>query len=186
MDSKAAAYAQFLNTHDSASFNRVVAQFTSLLYYYANTIIASPEEAEEIVSDVFIKLWQQRGRLPDVPYINFYLLKAVKNTALNYLKRNSRRAANHAVWEVAVNTREARNPENLLISKEHLARIRSAIAALPPRCRQVFILVKEEGLSYEEAAWLLDISKATVNVQMTIAMKKIWEALHPILQLSNS
>lgn len=73
-----------------------------------------------------------------------------------------------------------------MISKEHLDLIQAAIRSLPPRCRQIFVLVKEEGLSYEEVATLLDISKATVNVQMTLALKKMWLSLGTTLLYSYS
>ena len=168
------------------SFKRLMRSYGPSLHYFAGSIVENQQEAEEIVADVFIKIWQQRGSHPAPDNTKLYLLKAVKNTALNYLKSKGRRAAHEAVWEVQVNNLHARNPADILISKEELRSIQAIINSLPPRCRQIFVLVKDEGLSYQEVAQLLDISKATVNVQMTLAMKKIWGALTPSLKVSHS
>lgn len=167
------------------SFKCMMNEFGPSLHYFANSITDNPQEAEEIVSDVFIKIWQQRANLPPPDNIRFYLFKAVKNTALNYLKSKGRRAANLAAWELQV-SRHGQNPEEIMISKEDVTSIQSVIDQLPPRCRQIFILVKEDGLTYEQVAHLLDISKATVNVQMTLAMKKIWGALNTALKVFHS
>lgn len=179
-------YITFWKTGDMGSFKVLMKEFGPTLHYFANSIVDNQQEAEEIVSDVFIKIWQQRENLPTPDNIKFYLFKAVKNTALNYLKSKGRRSANLAAWEVQVSPFHEQNPEDIMISKEDVTSIQSLIRNLPPRCRQIFILVKEDGLSYEQVAHLLDISKATVNVQMTLAMKKIWAALNTALKVSHS
>ena len=69
------------------------------------------------------------------------------------------------------------NPEQAFITREMDARIRAAIDALPPRCKMVFKLVKEDGLSYKEAAEVLGLSVGTVDNQLVIAIKKIASAL---------
>lgn len=161
-------------------------EFTPSLTYFAGSIAGNEAEAEEIVADVFIKIWQQRQQTTAPNDVRYYLFKAVKNTALNYLKRNGRRLTHHNEWQIQVSKVAPQNPQDLMISKERLHEINAAIRSLPPRCRQVFILVKEEGLTYEQVATLLDLSKATVNVQMTLALKKIWTALGTSLQYSYS
>lgn len=185
MGSSLSTYLSFLTMGDEKAFKAFMTEFSASLHHFAFSMVGDSREAEEIVSDVFVKIWQQRERLP-VEGFKYYLYKAVKNTALNYLKRSGRQAAHRVAWEVQVNRTPTPTPEELFISKEHLGMIRQAIQGLPPRCRQVFILVKEEGLSYEEVASLLEISKATVNVQMTIAVKKIWNTLDPVLNISRS
>jgi len=186
MSIESLSYNTFWKTGDMKSFKCMMNEFGPSLHYFADSIAGNLQEAEEIVSDVFIKIWQQRENLPPPDNIKFYLFKAVKNTALNYLKNKGRRAANLAAWELQVNLRHAQNPEEIMISKEDLTSIRSVIGQLPPRCRQIFILVKEDGLTYEQVAHLLDISKATVNVQMTLALKKVWGALNTALKVSQS
>lgn len=179
-------YSTFWKTGDIGSFKCLMNEFGPALHYFADSMVGNLQEAEEIVSDVFIKIWQHRENLPPPDNIRFYLFKAVKNTALNYLKSKGRRTANLAAWELQVKRLHGPNPEEIMISKEDVTSIQSAIRQLPPRCRQIFILIKEDGLTYEQVAHLLDISKATVNVQMTLAMKKIWGALNTALKVSHS
>jgi RNA polymerase sigma-70 factor (family 1) len=186
MSSEQPSYNTFWKTGDMGSFKCLMKEFGPALHYFADGMTGNRQEAEEIVSDVFIKIWQQRENLPPPDNIKFYLFKAVKNTALNYLKSKDRRASHHSAWEVQVKRLQGRNPEEIMISKEEVTSIQSVIRGLPPRCRQIFILVKEDGLTYEQVAHLLDISKATVNVQMTLAMKKIWGALDTALKVSHS
>lgn len=171
---------------DQQALKKLVIHFSPSLHRFAFSMMGNMQEAEEIVSDVFVNLWRQRVNLPAVNVLKYYLYKSVRNTALNYIKQNNRRSAGHYSWEVTVRDGEMPTPEDFLISKEQLVFIRDAIRALPPRCQEVFMLVKEEGLSYAEVADLLNISVATVNVQITIALKKIWKTLDPVLQLPTS
>lgn len=179
-------YTSFWPTGDLSLFKQMMKEFTPSLTYFAGSIAGNEAEAEEIVADVFIKIWQQRQQTKAPNDVRYYLFKAVKNTALNYLKRNGRRLTHHNEWQIQVSKVAPQNPQDLMISKERLHEINAAIRSLPPRCRQVFILVKEDGLTYEQVATLLDLSKATVNVQMTLALKKIWTALGTSLQYSYS
>lgn len=186
MSSKAADYSSFWALGDLAVFKQMMKAFSPSLRYFACSIVGNEAEAEEVVADVFIRIWQQRTKVIPPDNVQYYLFKAVKNTALNYLKQNGRRQTHLAAWEVEVSHHRAQSPEDILINKEQLDHIQAAIQSLPPRCRQIFVLVKEEGFSYEQAATLLDLSKATVNVQMTIALKKIWAALGSTLKYSYS
>lgn len=179
-------YVQQLAHGDQQALRKLVLHFSPSLHRFAFNMTGNMQEAEEIVSDVFVKLWRQRVNLPAINALKYYLYKSVRNTALNYIKQNNRRSAGQYNWEVTVRNGGMPTPEDFLISKEQLVFIRDAIRALPPRCQEVFMLVKEEGLSYAEAADLLDISVATVNVQITIALKKIWKTLDPVLQLPAS
>ena len=177
---------QKLALGDQRALKPLILHFSPSLHRFAYGMVGEEQEAEEIVSDVFVKLWAQHHQLPPAGALKYYLYKAVRNTALNYIKRNNRRGAGHYKWEVLVRSSGTPTPEDFLITKENLLSIRNAIQALPPRCQEIFCLVKEEGLSYAEVASLLDISVATVNVQITIALKKIWAALEPVLQLPAS
>ncbi|MGO4294872.1 RNA polymerase sigma-70 factor [Chitinophaga sp. RAB17] len=186
MSSKEQDYYSFWALGDLAAFKQMMKAFSPSLKYFACSIVGNEAEAEEVVADVFIKIWQQRVDITPPDNLQYYLFKAIKNTALNYLKSNGRRTTHYAAWEVQVSRHGVQSPEDILISKEQLDHIRSAIQSLPPRCRQIFVLVKEEGFTYEQVAALLDLSKATVNVQMTIALKKIWSALGPSIKYSYS
>ncbi len=165
------------------AFRQIVHQFGDRLFQFAFQMVSNREDAQEIISDVFLKVWQLRQQLPPADRFVYYLYKAVKNTGLNYLKKNNRnKAIATDLYQVAPSLNASQTPEDYIISEENLNHIRNAINGLPPRCRQIFLLIKEDQLSYKQTAELLDISEATVNVQITIALKKINTALIPSLQ----
>lgn len=152
------------------------------MFRFAYSFVKSKEAAEEIVSDAFIKLWEQGTRLSEIDNIKAYLFTVTKNLSLNYITRNYKQIQlsiddldfdEVIVWE---------NPEALFMSGEAVGRIRNAIKALPPQCRIIFQLVKIEGLSYQEAATALGISHSTVRNQMAIGLRKMTESL-PALDL---
>lgn len=175
-----------ISNGDEHAFRQVMHRFGDRLYQFALGIVKTPQDAEEIVSDVFLKIWHLRKQLPESEQFPFYLYRAVKHTSLNYLKKKTRKKEVEAAYTLQAVPYLSRTPEEMVISKENLLQINQAINDLPLRCRQVFILVKEDRLSYRQVAELLDISTATVNAQMTIAVKKIWHSLDAALQESPS
>ena len=167
--------------NDQLAFRQLFLHFCDRLIHFAGTFLSSREEAEEAVSDVFIKLWQHREKLPEIANLQTYLYKAVKNTALNYQARIKHIYTDIDHISVKINA-QAPSPEEALISRENLQQIEQAVNRLPPRCKLIFKLVKEDNLSYREVADILDISMTTVNVQMSIALRKLGKAIdlsHP-------
>ena len=150
------------------------------LYQFAYSFVHSKENAEEIGNDVFFALWQKRESLHTIQNIQVYLYVAVKNASLNYLRKNN--------LQVPVSVDELNvdhfpmvaNPELLLIQRELQQQVREAIEQLPPRCRLIFKLVKEDGLSYKEVATILDLSVKTIDSQLCLALKKLAIILQPI------
>jgi RNA polymerase sigma-70 factor (family 1) len=155
------AYAQLYNL----LFNR--------LHRFSIAFVKSGEAAEEIVSDVFIKLWQIRDRLTEIGNLKVYLYAITRNFSFNYLTRHYKKVVlslDEADPDVLVNLDD---PETLCISAEMVEKIKEAIARLPPQCRIIFQLVKEEGMRYKEVAEVLHLSTLTVRNQVAIATRKI-------------
>ncbi len=151
------------------------------LQRFSYSIIKSKEAAEEIVSDVFIKVWQMRSRLTEIDNLKVYLYTITKNFSINYIQRNYKNAPiSIETMDIEVMI-ETGNPEELCISAEMVNNIRMAIHQLPPQCRIIFQLVKEDGLRYKEAAEVLNISALTVRNQLAIAIRKITASLPPHL-----
>jgi RNA polymerase sigma-70 factor (ECF subfamily) len=151
----------------------------SELYKYSYTFIKSHECAEEIVSDVFIKLWKIRLTLRDVDNLKTYLYKATKNYSLNYISKTSRIQVLtlDEMKTMATSTVLNYSPEDIYISNESMNIISRVIRELPPQCRQIFKLVREDGLKYKDVAIALNISTFTVRNQIVIATRKISNAL---------
>lgn len=147
------------------------------LLRFSFSFVKSKEAAEEIVSDVFIKLWQMRNDLTEINNLKVYLYTVAKNFSLNYITKYYKSPLVN-IDEIEVETFTAmRTPEDLCISSDIHSKIKGAINALPPQCRLVFQLVKEDGLKYKEVATVLNISVLTVRNQVAIAVKKMAEAL---------
>jgi RNA polymerase sigma-70 factor (family 1) len=154
------------------------------LHRFSCSIVKCDETAEEIVSDVFIKLWQIRHRLAEIENLKVYLYTIAKNFSLSYLARNHKNPSLSLNSVDADTIIEVRSPEDICISAELLGKIRFAIQQLPPQCRLIFQLVKEDGLKYKEAATVLGVSVYTVRNQVAIATKKIGELLPVYTRLS--
>ena len=101
------------------------------------------EWAQEIVLDVFMKLWEQRARLPEVNNLEDYCFILTKNASLNYLEKENRNPplSSETLPEVSG---QADSPEDTLLSEELYARYVKALDRLPERCRKVFIRLREE------------------------------------------
>jgi RNA polymerase sigma-70 factor (ECF subfamily) len=147
------------------------------LHRFCCSFTRSKEVAEEIVSDVFIKLWQIRSQLSAINNLRVYLYSITKNLSLNYLAQASRNPAVQTADIDIESSIDFRDPEDVYISKETVQKIKLFIQQLPPQCKVIFLLVREHGLKYKEVADILNISVLTVRNQLAIATKKIAEAL---------
>lgn len=166
---------------DAQAYKQLFLHFQPSLEQFAFSIVRSKESAEEIVSDVFIKIWEKRHQLDKVDNLKFYLFTAVKNRAINKIHEEKKNTAIN-IDNISVELRSFyHDPEQQLISAEMLKQLHEIIQLLPPRCRLIFKLVKEDELSYKEVAELLHISVKTVEAQMSLALKKIGTAIHFLL-----
>ncbi|MFZ4056619.1 MAG: RNA polymerase sigma-70 factor [Ferruginibacter sp.] len=176
--------------NDQKAFGQLYTAYLPYLIEFAKSIIKNHELAEEIVSDVFIKIWQNRAALTKIENFRLYLYISTKNTALNYLSRHFRKKI-ISLDEMSLNIHTSPyDPEQQLITNEAVKKINQEIAKLPPRCKLIFKLVKEDRLKYNDIAELLNISVKTIDSQMSIALKKISTAiqleLKPLTKLSNN
>lgn len=126
--------------------------------------------AEDIVQDVFVKIWNQRDTLEVRSTIAQYLFRATTNSSINYLRTQQRMVsdAEDIIEQIA-----APVPEDDERSKNLKQAIEEAVAALPPRCRAIFVLHRYEGLRYQQIADHLGVSYHTVKNQMNIAMARL-------------
>jgi RNA polymerase sigma-70 factor (ECF subfamily) len=140
---------------------------------FSKSIVKSKEDAEEIVSDFFIKIWQKRSSLKQLENPKLYFFISVKNLSINKLAANNRKASHMPEeWNTTIQS-VFFNPEELMISRESVRNIMSTINQLPPKCKMIFKMVKVEGLRYNDVSKLLSISPKTVESQMAIALRRI-------------
>jgi RNA polymerase sigma-70 factor (family 1) len=170
-------------TGDQQSFRQLFDLYSPRLINFARSIVRTNEGAIEAVDDVFIKLWKQKDRVTSVIDLKSYLYKSVKNTALNYLSKMAREQTTEPFDHIDILLCKDQNPAQRMITAEMMAGIHAAVESLPPRCKMVFKLVREDGLRYSEVARILNISVDTVDAQMVIAVKRIREKIRPHLDL---
>lgn len=153
-------------------YNLTYDRLFRIAFYY----VKREEWSEEIVLDVFLKLWEQRDSLPEVRNIEDYCFVLVKNASLNYLEKESRR--NTLSSDSLPEPKEQNNsPEESMIGEELFALYVKALDRLPERCREVFILVREEKQSYAQVAESLGISVKTVDAQLQKAVIRLKEMI---------
>jgi RNA polymerase sigma-70 factor (ECF subfamily) len=170
---------RIVDDDDKYAFTELYKTMHKGLYDFSVSIVKLKEPAEEITADVFIRLWERRHIVPHtkIRSCSLYLFMCIKNASLNYL-RSYKRVESIDFENISMpHWRLDANPEELMITAEMVSRLNSAVSSLPPKCATIFRLVKEEGLRYKEVAQLLEISEKTVENQISIALKKIQQAI---------
>jgi len=155
----------------------------------AKNYIPAQEDAENIVHDVFVSVWEHKDYVLKMDNIEGYMAVSLKNRCLDYLKHlfyvseyadrvsESLRDELHNCLNNANNTDTATAYDKEIINKA----VSRAIGELPPRCRQVFLHSRRDHLKNAEIAARMGISENTVEAQMTIAIRKLRAALCPYL-----
>ena len=163
---------------DETAFTQLYLHFGKKLIHFALSLVRSKEIAEEITEDVFVKLWANRHQITEIENLTVYLYVAVKNRSLNALSQKAKEliASPFDYLDTALDEFAA-DPYDILITSEMMASMQHAIDDLPPRCKMIFKLIREDGLRYKEVADILNISVNTIDAQMAIAVKKICTAL---------
>ncbi|MEC5142453.1 RNA polymerase sigma-70 factor [Chitinophaga sp. 212800010-3] len=163
---------------DEVAYRDLFIHLYKPLLKFAVSFVKLPEVAEEVVSDVFISFWERRQQLEKVENLQVYLYVAVKNTALKYLLKQQKQAS-ITIDDLAVELESPlQNPEQLLLTAEMLSRVEAAIEGLPPRCKIIFKLIREDKLRYKEIAEILNISVKTIDNQLAVAIARIGRALN--------
>ncbi len=139
-------------------------------------IVFDRDAAEDIVQDVFVKVWHKRDRLDLSQSVKAYLYRSAFNTALNYLEKNKKKVMLDDV--LLSRTNQSSNlTEESLNYQEIEQKISEAIAQLPPRCRAVFTMSRFEEMSYQEIAQTLGISVKAVEKQISKALQQLRKRL---------
>ena len=156
----------------SALFNR----YWDKMLVVACKRLDEPEEAEEIVQDIFFRLWQHRASLELRHSFATYLAVAVKYRVINKLDqlyRLHQRAEHAALYTDQFSP----SPEEHILEQEMQQQIESSIKQLPEKCRIIFGMSRQQGLTYKQIAAELEISEKTVEAHMSKALKDIRSSL---------
>ncbi len=170
---------------DLCAYESLFKDYYVMLGIIARSFVINQHAAEEIVEDVFIKIWERRKYAVINTSLRAYLIKAVQNRCINYLKqqKNERekkeKTSKNINYELLCWSEDY--PLDKLLDNELSDAIEKAVCNLPERCRQIFLLSRDKGLQYEEIAKNLKISVNTVKTQMKIALARLREELKEYL-----
>lgn len=166
-----------LRAGDETAFDAIFRGRYALLVNVAERMLRDRAVAEEVVQEVLLNLWRRREALGPDEALGPYLVRATRNRALNHLRHLhvERRDAVHAAGPTEVPAAGA----GQAVATELAAAVTTAVAELPPRCREVFTLSRARGLTYTEIAEALGISVKTVEAQMGRALRTLRERLAP-------
>ena len=158
---------------DKRAFDALFREYYRLLCLFSYNMIRDKEQAEEIVQEFFITLWENPPLVTDS--VRSYFYKAIYNRTLNYISKANTRLKNEDLYsQIDQQTEEETDDKELqnFISK--------AVDTLPEKCKEIFIMCKYNDMSYSQVSEMLHISPKTVENQMGIALKKLRELLKPL------
>ncbi|UCC74045.1 MAG: RNA polymerase sigma-70 factor [Gemmatimonadota bacterium] len=161
---------------DTRALEILLERYWAPVVRYVATILGSRDAAEDVAQDTFVRLWERREAWKLEGSVRALLFRMARNLSLDELRR---RSAREGTLRVALDAPSLRSPDRDLESYEFRALIVKAVDSLPPRRRQVFILVRHYGLSYREAADVLDLSPQTVANHLSLALADLRESLAP-------
>jgi RNA polymerase sigma-70 factor, ECF subfamily len=161
---------------DAKEFESLFRSSYVSLVRYARTLIKDLDTAEEIVQDLFFRLWQDRGKLNIESSLNGYLFRSVHNRCLHYIEHN-RVVERHAEEMVYSESENQESPSDILNYKELQEKIARILERLPERCGKIFTMSRFEGLKYSEIAEKLSVSIKTVEANMGRALREFRKEL---------
>ncbi|MBS1565442.1 MAG: sigma-70 family RNA polymerase sigma factor [Bacteroidetes bacterium] len=157
---------------DKAAFTQLYLRYSATVYNALMLYIKDEHEADDLLQNIFIKIWEKKELLSSVQDTESYLFIMARNTVLNHLKRR-------AVEENARSALRGRLPDladatdSRLLELEYRNALQAAIDALPPQQKQAYLLATEEALGYEAIAGRMGISKFTVKKHLELARKSV-------------
>lgn len=152
---------------DEQAFALLLDQYRGRVFSHVLTYVKMYDEAVEIVQDIFIKIWIQRERLPEVKDFPAYLFIISRNYLVSAIRK---RVTDRVSLQDEDMLHEIIRPDNTFEAKELQKHIAGAVAQMPPQQRLVFSLSRNSQLSQEEIAARLNISKSTVKYHMAAAL----------------
>jgi RNA polymerase sigma-70 factor (family 1) len=163
-----------LQKGDTEAYLALYQRYHVLVYHWALKLVKIPQLAEDLVQDVFLKVWQIRERLNPQQSFPAFIYRIARNKAFNLLKKISSDDDLRLRVMSELST-TAESAENKLVWQQYEQLLKNAIEQLPQQRQKVFNLCRQQGKTYDEAAAELGISRNTVKEHMVMAVKNIKE-----------
>ena len=155
-----------LKQDDKQAFTRLFHAYYKDLVLFGGTYIPEKSTCEDIVQNIFLKLWNDRKSLEIENSLKSYLLKAVRNYCLDEL-RHRRIIDEHIAYELKSSSKDIDTTENYILYSDLCRQLKNALEQLPPQEREVFEMSRLENIKYQEIANRLNISVRTVEVRIS-------------------
>lgn len=161
-----------LKQDDIEAFNSLYLMYSSLLYSRLLKLLKNPEYVEEILQEVFLRIWNKRKEIDINLNFHAFIYRIADNLAIDLFRKISRdKSLQLELWAATVGYYF--HSDEKLIDKERLNILHEAMETLPPKRKQIFILCKIEDRSYKEVASILGLSVSTVSNQLVMALKDV-------------
>lgn len=171
-----------LSEGDKTAFEILFRHYYPGLVIYASKFVQGRSEAEEIVQEFFIRLWEKHHKIKSSSTLKSYVFQSVKNSSLNFIRDKK---VSLPIFEELVQSSNSElifNPD-LYVASELQQKIESAVNSLPEKCREVFLMSRFRNMKNDEIAQELNISKRTVETHISNAIKVLKTELKEFLML---
>ncbi|MBX3258043.1 MAG: RNA polymerase sigma-70 factor [Chitinophagaceae bacterium] len=163
------------STGDSAAFTQLFHLYKHKLYSFIVKLTGSSQMAEDIIQDIFTKIWTQREHLPQIEKLGSYLFRMAQNHSINAFRKMATETLALSRLQPAP---DHNTTEYYLNEKETSALLHEALSRLSAQQKLVYMLSREEGLKYEEIAHRLNLSPSTVKNHMIAALRTLRQAFY--------
>lgn len=157
------------------AFTQLFNHYSTRVFQVALRFLKSRELAEEVVQEIFLKVWMRRGEMVDTDNFGSYLLTMARNHVFDRIKQIAKEAATKKEFVQVVQSVDG--ADHHLIDKQYQELLQEAVNQLPPQQQQVFRLARVEGLSHQAIAEQLHLSRLTVKTHMAKALQAIRQNL---------
>lgn len=172
---------QRLSRGDETAFQETFEIYFKVLVLFATKFSLDKETAEDLVQDVFVKLYEQKDRLQFHSSLKAFLYQSVRNKCIDLIRSTKTREKHHVEIKAGTDV-EGLNSEELMLQSELEEKIYHSIKQLPDQCQLIFSMNRFEGKKNQEIADELNISKRTVETQISKALKILREDIYPYLK----
>lgn len=159
---------------DHEAFAAVFREYFSKTFHFLKSFVKSDDEAKDLAQNVFCKVWKHRKTLPQVVSLDSYLFTVARNEALDFFRKASRRDLSlDSVMDDYLVAVYQSSADDALSDKMELEHIRQALSSLPEQRREIYMLSRFMGVENSTIAELLNISRKTVENQISLANSEV-------------
>ena len=159
---------------DIAAIEVLYIRYAPQVKSFVLAILKNESDSEDIVQDIFLKVWEERDKLTNVRSFRSYLYSMIRNMVYNKLKK---RAVHQRYFAFAGKERVSVNPENRIVTKDLLTHIQTEIENLPKQQRDIYMMNREDSLTYKEISDRLGVSPKTIQYHIGKVLSRLKTAI---------